>query len=96
MRLAPLLVVSLVGLGLAACQRHDERSDVSLTSGPAPETPVAVDAASEATEADAISPRDDEAEPAQQSAPPASDTGDMGEARSRQESVEPDSPTMFQ
>lgn len=89
---APLVVGSLM-FALSACQPATEETDAAFTSGP--EADAAPDAASEAAEVETDAPNGDEAEVAQQSAPPASDAVDMGAARSREESVEPDSPTMF-
>lgn len=94
MRWTPALL-ACAALALAACQPSGDDSDAALTSGPPPEAMPAEDAASDAAETESPAP-DTGDEPAQQSAPPPSDTGDMGDARSREESVEPDSPTMFQ
>ena len=90
-----LLLSAALALGLAACQPSGDESDVGLTSGPAPETSAAEDAVGQATNADAAPAGEAEAEPAQQSAPATADAGDMGDAQTREESVEPDSPTMF-
>ncbi|WP_282008447.1 hypothetical protein [Brevundimonas aveniformis] len=93
----PLLAIAggALVLSLAACQPTAEDSDTNLTSGPAPEAPAAGDAASDAAEASAATETPTESEPAQQTAPTTAASGDMGDARSSEESVEPDSPTMF-
>ena len=94
MRFATLLLAGGLVLGLAACQPSEDESDVALTSGPPVEAEAATEAGTDAAQTEAT-PATDEAEPAQQTAPAASDTGDMSEARASRESVEPDSPTMF-
>lgn len=92
MRWTPV-VFALAALVVAACQPSAEETDAEFTSGPdaLPAEEAASDA-SEAEDGDSDAPSD----PAQQTAPPPSETGDMGDAQSSEESVEPDSPTMFQ
>lgn len=94
MRFATLLLAGGLALGLAACQPSQDESDVALTSGPPVEAEAATEAGTDAAQTEAT-PATDEAEPAQQTAPTTAANGDMGDARSSQESVEPDSPTMF-
>lgn len=91
MRIRFPLVLATFGAGLAlgACDIQTSDSYEELPPPPAVEAPaaeeVAGDASAEPTESDL----------AQQPAPPPSDTGDMGEARSSEESVQPDSETVF-
>lgn len=92
MRLTPV-AFALAALVVAACQPSAEESDAEFTSGP--DALPAEDAATDASETDSGDP-DAPADPVQQTAPPPSETGDMGDAPSSEESVEPDSPTMFQ
>ena len=94
MRWTPL-IIALAGLAVAACQPPAEESDAGFTSGPSPDALPAEEVASDASEVENAD-SDEPTDPAQQSAPPPSETGDMGDARSSEESVEPDSPTMFQ
>ncbi len=87
-------LAACAALTLSACQPSGE-DDAEFTSGPPPEAEPAEASASDASgQAETAPPPQEEL--AQQSAPPASQTGDLGDARSSQESVEPDSPTMFQ
>lgn len=95
MRVAVMLALGAMTLAVSGCQRSNEASDAALTSGPPVEAPAAADSASDATDQTTAPAGSDEAEPAQQSAPPASESGDMGDARPSRDSVEPDSPTMF-
>ncbi|MBN8552632.1 MAG: hypothetical protein J0L52_07025 [Caulobacterales bacterium] len=95
MRLTALVVGVGLTLGLAACQPSGDDSDVAFTSGPPIGAEAASEAGTDAAQTDAASAAQSEAEPTQQSVPAASDTGDMGDARPSDESVEPDSPTMF-
>lgn len=92
MRWTPV-VFALAALAVAACQPSSEETEAEFTSGPdaLPAEEAATDA-SETEDGDSDAPAD----PAQQTAPPPSETGDMGDAQSSEESVEPDSPTMFQ
>lgn len=88
-RLPLILLVFAAGAALGACEFQS--SDPAQEAPPAPppmEAPAAEDVAEEA--AAPVEP-----EPVQQTAPPPRDTGDMGEARSSQESVQPDSETVF-
>lgn len=94
MRWTPV-VFALAALVVAACQPSAEESDAEFTSGPAPDALPAEDAATDASGTEGGG-SDGPVDPAQQTAPPPSETGDMGDARSSEESVEPDSPTMFQ
>lgn len=94
MRWTPVFF-ALAALAVAACQPSPEESDAGFTSGPSPDALPAEDVATDASDLEDSDP-DGPADPAQQSAPPPSETGDMGDARSSEESVEPDSPTMFQ
>lgn len=95
MRLEPLIAAGALALGLAACQPSEDSNDVGLTSGPVTEAPTAEGAATDAADVGSAPNDGAQAEPAQQSAPPSAQAGDMGDAQSREESVEPDSPTMF-
>lgn len=95
MRVVVMLALGAMTLAVAGCQRSDESSDAALTSGPPVEAPAAADAASDAADQTTAPTAADEAELAQQSAPQASESGDMGDARASRDSVEPDSPTMF-
>ena len=92
MRWTPV-VFALAALAVAACQPSPEEADAEFTSGP--DAMPAEEAATDASEPE-DSDSDAPADPAQQTAPPPSETGDMGDAQSGEESVEPDSPTMFQ
>jgi hypothetical protein len=94
MRWTPVFF-SLAALAVAACQPSAEDSDAAFTSGPSPDALPAEEVATDASDVESGDP-EGPADPAQQSAPPPSETGDMGDARSSEESVEPDSPTMFQ
>lgn len=94
MRWTPV-IFALAALVVSACQPSAEESDAEFTSGPSREALPAEDAASDAS-GDGDADADGAPDPAQQTAPPPSETGDMGDARSSEESVEPDSPTMFQ
>lgn len=86
-RLPLLLLTFGAGFALGACEI--QTSDTSEEAAPPPvEAPAAEDVADEAA---AEVPE----EPAQQTAPPPSDTGDMGDARPSEESVQPDSETVF-
>lgn len=93
MRWTPVFL-AVAAVVVAGCQRSPDDAQAEFTSGPAPQaaSPPQEDGASEAEGAGS----DASAEPAQQSAPPPSETGDMGDPRSSEESVEPESPTMFQ
>jgi len=91
MRLRLPLVLAAFGSGLAlsACEIQ---TDDSYEAPPPPE-PVEAPAAEDV--ADDASAEDTSEDPAQQTAPPPSDTGDMGDARPSEESVQPDSETIF-
>lgn len=92
MRWTPV-VFALIAFAASACQPSAEENDAEFTSGP--DATPAEDAATDASDSDR-GDADGPADPAQQTAPPPSETGDMGDAPSSEESVEPDSPTMFQ
>ena len=85
----PLVVLAFAaGVTLGACDIQTSQPEQEAPP-PAPvEAPAVEDVAEEAS-----APA--EAEPAQQAAPPPSDTGDMGDARPSEESVQPDSETVF-
>jgi hypothetical protein len=87
LRLPLLLVTFSAGFALGACEI--QTSDTSEEAAPPPlvEAPAAEDVAEEAAA--------EEPETAQQTAPPPTDTGDMGDARPSEESVQPDSETVF-
>lgn len=87
-RLPLLLVTFGAGIALGACEIQTTDSVDEAPPPPPVEAPAAEDVAAEAA---AEAPT----EPAQQPAPPPSDTGDMGEARPSEESVQPDSETVF-
>lgn len=89
LRLPVLIATFGLGLALGACDIVMPQSEEEAPPPPPPvEAPAVEDVAEEAA-------AEVPAEPAQQTAPPPSDTGDMGEARSSEESVEPDSETVF-
>lgn len=92
MRWTPV-VFALAALAVAACQPSSEETDAEFTAGP--DARPAEAAATDASETDG-GDSDEPEDLAQQTAPPPSETGDMGDAQSSEESVEPDSPTMFQ
>lgn len=86
-RLPLLLLTFGASLALGACEI--QTSETPEEAAPPPvEAPAADDVAEDAS-------ADLPEEPAQQTAPPPSDTGDMGEARPSEESVQPDSETVF-
>ena len=86
-RLPLLLLTFGAGVALGACEIQTTEPADEAAPPPA-EAPAAEDVADEAA---AEAPE----EPAQQTAPPPSDTGDMGDARPSEESVQPDSETVF-
>lgn len=87
-RLFLLVAAGAAGLALSACEMDYEPAEASAPPPPPPiEAPAVEDAAVEAA---AEAP-----EPAQQTAPPPTDSGDMGDARAGEESVQPDSETVF-
>jgi len=90
LRLPLLLLTFAAGATLGGCDYLNISSTSDETEAPPPvvEAPAAEDVAEEAA-------APVEAEPAQQTAPPPTDTGDMGAARPSAESVEPDSETVF-
>lgn len=83
--LRTLALPALTGLALAACQPGYEDDTDDLGEEPVVEAPAAEDAAVDVVEDEATE------EPA--TAPV--DTGDMGEPKSSEESVQPDSETLF-
>lgn len=87
-RLPLLLAAFGAGIALSACEIQTNEAAEEAVAPPPMEAPAAEDVAEEAA---AEAPT----EPAQQTAPPPSDTGDMGDARPSEESVEPDSETVF-
>jgi len=87
LRLPLILLTFAAGVTLGACEFQTTEPARDDTPPPV-EAPAVEDVAEEA--AAPVEP-----EPAQQTAPPPSDTGDMGEARASEESVQPDSETVF-
>jgi hypothetical protein len=90
LRFPLVLLTFAAGVTLGACEfQSSPSSDEAEAPLPPPvEAPAAEDVAEDAA-------TDDEPEPAQQTAPPPTDTGDMGAARPSEESVQPDSETVF-
>ncbi|MBN8552633.1 MAG: hypothetical protein J0L52_07030 [Caulobacterales bacterium] len=90
LRLPLILLAFAAGVTLGACEFQTSSPSQEAESPPPPlvEAPAAEDVAEEAT-------TPVEPEPAQQTAPPPTDTGDMGAARPSAESVQPDSETVF-
>ena len=88
LRLPLLLVTFGAGFALGACEMQTTDASEEAPPPPPVEAPAAEDVAEEAA-------AEEPAEPAQQTAPPPSDTGDMGEPRPSEESVQPDSETVF-
>lgn len=90
LRLPLLLLTFGAGLALGACEFQTNGSNQEAPPPPPVEAPAVEDVAEDAS---AVAP--EEPEPSQQTAPPPRDTGDMGEARPSEESVQPDSETIF-
>ena len=85
----PLLIaagLAAAGLGLSACDMSAPEREDDLAPPPPIEEPVVEEVEPEPTE---------EATTPTTPPPPATDTGDMGEARPSEESVQPDSETVF-
>lgn len=89
LRLPLILLTFGAGLALGACEFQTSSSE------PPPPPPVVEAPAAPDVAEDASAAAPEEPEPAQQSAPPPRDNGDMGEARPSEESVQPDSETIF-
>lgn len=89
-RLPFILLAFGAGLALGACEFQTSSSEPEAPPPPPVEAPAAPDVAEDAS---AVAP--EISEPAQQTAPPPRDTGDMGDARPSEESVQPDSETIF-
>lgn len=88
LRFPLVLLTFAAGVTLGACEFQSSAPQNEAPPPPPVEAPAAEDVAEEAS-----TPA--EPEPAQQTAPPPTDTGDMGAARPSEESVQPDSETVF-
>lgn len=78
--------VAAAGLGLSACDISAPEREEEVAPPPPVEEPIVEEVEPETTP---------ETTPSTTPPPPPSDTGDMGDARPSEESVEPDSETVF-
>ena len=81
-----LLIAAVTGLGLSACEMRSEEAEEDFAPPPPPAEEIIIEQPEETPPATG----ETTAPP-----PPASDTGDLGEARPSEESVQPDSETVF-
>ena len=88
LRLPLVLLTFTAGVTLGACEFQTSEPEREASPPPPVEATAVEDVAEEAS-------TPVEPEPAQQTAPPPTDTGDMGAARPSEESVQPDSETVF-
>lgn len=81
-----LLIAAVTGLGLSACEMRSEEREEDFGPPPPPAEEIIVEQPAETppeTTESATPP------------PPPSDTGDLGDPRPTEESVQPDSETVF-